>query len=885
MVTDNHANRLCSHQRSKSALARSLLHRDKSKIESGDDDKSATGSDADSDTGTSQRRGFGSLHPTRSKRQPTSAATLEAPARELPAAMEVGKSSMEATPAVGETIEQSVRKFKLFEILRGGDKAAVAQAVRDTLGTPTSSEQGTTPRGQIVGTTLLHLAIQCADPAVVEQILSVAKESSDVSIDVNARDREGNTPLHLASTLGRSSTVRLLLSQEDINDAVVNYQGRSPLDLARSPEIFEQLQLFRSLYVEAKVKSIHDFVRKDSYGELERLLEDPRIERVLDVNSGELATDPSTVQNGGTLLHEAALNKDLKLIQLLLMHGADPFRRDRRGKLPQDVTKDDKTRSILKKSPAAAVAQRGVQEKAVLGNNPSPGNDTTPGGKEGREIKGYLKKWTNYTSGYKLRWLVLEDGVLSYYKHQDDAGSACRGAINMKITTLHMDPQDKTKFEIQGKSSVKYHLKANHAIEAKRWFWALTNAIQWTKDEAKEEQRQKQNRAEQMRKAKLGESDSQVDGKFNEKGSTAGSASGMPSTAASSRISLRDTMTGSNSPIADDTGSVRSHIGSLAQDESTQALRSTDFKSDLEPPAGDDEDADDASHDEMQPVSKDAFNLTAHSASLQLNLLGQVSAALQVECSKASTTPISDPTVSQAIDTYQSAVQSLQNLIGDMMKISRDRDVYWKRRLEREVDARRMWEESMVHIAKEQEALEGRIGQSEIKRRRTKRALRDALEGTSMPPSRPESHRASEDQKVPEGFGTELDKFKDQPLPARRKSIGFRERGRRKSTITSLTNLSDSDSEEDEEFFDAVDAGEVEVTELPPASPSAAPTSQTSDEKSPEDLRQARKAQISPSFKGYEDPIRQHLKLDPKNRPPRSLWVLSTTMSRIVIAC
>jgi hypothetical protein len=40
------------------------------------------------------------------------------------------------------------------------------------------------------------------------------------------------------------------------------------------------------------------------------------------------------------------------------------------------------------------------------------------GSKDAREMKGYLKKWTNYTSGYKLRWFVLEDGVLSYYKHQ-----------------------------------------------------------------------------------------------------------------------------------------------------------------------------------------------------------------------------------------------------------------------------------------------------------------------------------------------------------------------------------------------------------------------------------------------------------------------------------
>ena len=42
----------------------------------------------------------------------------------------------------------------------------------------------------------------------------------------------------------------------------------------------------------------------------------------------------------------------------------------------------------------------------------------------------------------------------------------------MKITKLYMDPQDKTRFEIQGKASVKYHLKANHVDEAKRWFRA-----------------------------------------------------------------------------------------------------------------------------------------------------------------------------------------------------------------------------------------------------------------------------------------------------------------------------------------------------------------------------------------------------------------------------
>ena len=325
------------------------------------------------------------------------------------------------------TIQQSVRMFKLFEILRSGDNAAIAKAVTNTSTIPTITEDGERTNytsGALEGTTLLHLAIQCADPPVVEQILSVAKTTPGASVDVNARDKDGNTPLHLASSLGRPTTVHLLLEQHGINDSIQNYQGKTALDLARTPEIFQQLQLSRSLYTEKKIKEIQALVARQRYDDLEKLLEDSHVEASVDVNSGELALDPSTMQAGGTLLHDAARNKDHKLIQLLLMHGADPFRRDRRGKLPQDVTKDDRTKAILKKSPAAAAAQRGIQEKAVLGSSNAQPTDGTPGGKDAREMKGYLKKWTNYTSGWKLRWFVLEDGVMSYYKHQGESISS-----------------------------------------------------------------------------------------------------------------------------------------------------------------------------------------------------------------------------------------------------------------------------------------------------------------------------------------------------------------------------------------------------------------------------------------------------------------------------
>lgn len=397
-----------SHKRSKSALALSLLHRDKQKIdetreEAGSDTASEAGSETGSPTAATSTIAFGGLRSARHKQRSNPADSATSPTSN-PLTTTISREGLSNQAGSGPSIEQSVRMFKLFEILRAGNKDAIAKAVIESK--------------SLEGTTIVHLAIQCADPAVVEHILSVAKSSPGAAVDVNARDKDGNTPLHLASMLGRPSTVRLLLQQSGIDESSTNYQRQTPLDLAKMPDISQQLQLARSLYVDSKVKQIQQLVTTAKYDDLENILEDSRVEGVLDINGGELATDPTTVQTGGTLLHEAARKKDTQLIQILLLHGADPFRRDHRGKLAQDVTKDERTRAILKKSPAAAAAQRGIQERAVLGNHSAPSTDGTPGGKDSREIKGYLKKWTNYTTGFKLRWFVLEDGVLSYYKHQ-----------------------------------------------------------------------------------------------------------------------------------------------------------------------------------------------------------------------------------------------------------------------------------------------------------------------------------------------------------------------------------------------------------------------------------------------------------------------------------
>ncbi len=788
------------------------------------------------------------------------------------------------------SIEQSVRKFRTFEALRSGDTARISKTIRE-ISDPTHS-------GSLEDTTILHLAIQCAELPVVEFVIS----DGAAVIDVNAKDKDGNTPLHIAAMQGRGPIVKLLLEQPSINDSVANHQGKLPLDLARTPDIFQMLQLSRSLFVDSKIKEIQVFIANGDYQRLGEVLEEPRVKTILDINGGEFASEITTVQSGGTLLHEAARRKNTQLIQVLLLHGADPFRyfsssvpqvagyasfaaqyanffrRDRRGKLPQDVTKDETTKAMLKKSPAAVAAQRGIQEKAVLGNLSQAAGATSPAdslaAKESREMKGYLKKWTNYRKGYQLRWFVLEDGVLSYYKHQDDTGSACRGAINMRIAKLHMDPTEKQKFEIIGKSSVKYSLKANHEVEAKRWFWALNNSIQWTKDQAKEEQNAKKKATELFLQAKAERTErgSRDHSSINLSAENATASDAARGSMQSSRVSPTNDFSRQSSQRVDFKGT--SAAASVQDEDEGTAYGSyeasiangigrSETRNEIAPVAGDDDDeeyGDDNSSGDRSLVSKDAFDITAQSARLQMDMLSQVHAALQTEQAQNPAASIADPVVREALVTYDDSIRSLKGLLGDLVKISKDRDDDWQRRLDHEADLRCMWEDSMAQVAREQEVLEARVGESEEKRKRTKRVLREVMESTSRPGSR--SSMQIDDE------ANETAAVDDSGDSLRRTST-TRSSIRRKSLLAEITSLSDSDSEDDEEFFDAVDAGDIAVAPMSPASPGLQKQPPTEGAQ----LVVAGGTDITQSFHGYENGIRNRLKMDADDRPKISLWV------------
>jgi hypothetical protein len=444
----------------------------------------------------------------------------------------------------------------------------------------------------------------------------------------------------------------------------------------------------------------------------------------------------------------------------------------------------------------------------------------------------------------------------------------------MKIARLSMDAQDKTRFEIHGKSSVKYHLKANHVVEAKRWFWSLNNAIQWAKDEAKEEERQRSQNAEALRQAKIDQTEGRSTGTPSESGlshkpSTKGlrpPSLGVPG-GSMTRINTHASRTTLDTTPGDEDGSVYGSVDqSTYPNEVNRVTSHAPSGPDVE---GEDDDYEDyaSSHEDAPNEDKDALNITAQSAKLQLDLLANVAASLQAERARNPEASISDPEVEQALGAYEAAVSSLKGLVQNLLKISRDRDSYWQYRLNREEYLRHMWEESMARVAQEHEELQSRMGESEEKRKRTKKALKEALEnatGSSRSMSGPPSRVPMDGSATLESRSRELESTERaeqagqatiQPTLVRKPSI-----------LSQISSLYDSESDGDE-FFDAIDAGEIEVEAFQESKEVEEPQDESAQ------ARANKLAVVKTSFKGYEEPVRERLKMDNDDRPKISLWV------------
>ncbi|CAN1312857.1 Oxysterol-binding protein-related protein 1D [Linum perenne] len=82
--------------------------------------------------------------------------------------------------------------------------------------------------------------------------------------------------------------------------------------------------------------------------------------------------------------------------------------------------------------------------------------DSTKANNAAAVVAGILYKWVNYGKGWKSRWFVLEDGVLSYYKiHGPDK--------------ILMSPGKEKGFRVIGGESLRFVRKANWSSNGSQW--------------------------------------------------------------------------------------------------------------------------------------------------------------------------------------------------------------------------------------------------------------------------------------------------------------------------------------------------------------------------------------------------------------------------------
>ncbi|XP_064619835.1 ceramide transfer protein-like [Lineus longissimus] len=88
------------------------------------------------------------------------------------------------------------------------------------------------------------------------------------------------------------------------------------------------------------------------------------------------------------------------------------------------------------------------------------------------ELAGTLSKWTNYIHGWQDRYIVLKTGTLSYYKSETETAFGCRGAISLTKAALTAHQFDECRFDVSVNDCLWY-LRASNEEERQRWLDAL----------------------------------------------------------------------------------------------------------------------------------------------------------------------------------------------------------------------------------------------------------------------------------------------------------------------------------------------------------------------------------------------------------------------------
>ncbi|OBZ78590.1 Oxysterol-binding C2F12.05c [Grifola frondosa] len=526
----------------------------------------------------------------------------------------------------------SLYQVKLLSALRSGDPAVI----HPFLAGLSKEKRNSTDSDVDLGAAALHLAIRCATCDTVALLLS----HRSISPNAIYPPGSGTTALHLAASLSRTDVVNLLLDQEGIDDSLRDSHGRTCLEVAKDKVTIRAIRDSRSFLTA-------------SYRSLLRTY----------ILSSANAPPPEALVK---LLSSPRITPYLQLVELAVRAGADVFVRDRRGRMVYDgVGKDDRVRVFLRQF---------TNRDTTLINTPSS---------EPPELKGYLNKYTNVAKGYNTRWFVLKDGVLSYYRHQDDEQVASRGSIAMKTAIVSVAANSSgLRFEVHSTPSrghqniQKWYLKANHPVEASRWIQGLQKSMEWAKRDSDAERKSGESDAHSFKPP------STLGTHFSRR-KDAGTSNGVGSTTSS--------ITGNDSGDA----SLRKD-GNRLSDDQDQENEDSSFE-----------------FNEQVPPHSHIFELQGNSLITQMELTSQLFTNLPASASASAT-----PRAVELNKAVEDAFASVHGMLVEYIQMVRDREEWYKAKLDRERERQNVWEESLQAVVKEGDAIEKEL-RSTLRRRRS----------------------------------------------------------------------------------------------------------------------------------------------------------------------
>uniref|UniRef100_A0A8C0UZ00 Oxysterol-binding protein n=1 Tax=Cyanistes caeruleus TaxID=156563 RepID=A0A8C0UZ00_CYACU len=221
-----------------------------------------------------------------------------------------------------------------------------------------------------MGWTPLHLACYFGHAVVVEDLLKAGA-------DVNVLNDMGDTPLHRAAFTGRKEVVMLLL-QHNADPSIVNGSGETAKEVTHDKDIRNMLEAVERTQERKLEELLLGAAREGETGKLTALLNK---RKPPDINC--------TDQMGNTPLHCAAYRAHKHCALKLLKNGADPRIKNKNGEYQM--------KSMLSGDTNSTSSVSFVTYYAVFRENSSR------------------------FFGWKLYWIVLEHGVLSWYRRQADA--------------------------------------------------------------------------------------------------------------------------------------------------------------------------------------------------------------------------------------------------------------------------------------------------------------------------------------------------------------------------------------------------------------------------------------------------------------------------------